>query len=737
MKSQITEQLIDAVSLEETTNVASLTSGRAFSRRFGVAVLQFATIVLAASFASAQGGPKVIKGSTPGLVRQAQDLGPEDPDKQITVTVVLQQHNQAAFQQTLQQIYTKGSPLYHQWLTMDQYADNFAPSAAEAAMVRDFLTSHDLNVTKTDKFNAYVIAEGTVGEAQSAFQVPIDRFSVHEKTYRANTKDVTVEGPAGPLVAAVLGLDDVNAEPSIRRPVNQATGQPIPGIPVDEVTPTTFTNSCFGSSREFQFDSWTYWPYITYTGQTYQLDTNTTCAYTPGQVQSAYGLTDMDLDGNTANNQAIGIVVAYGSPTIIADENYFAGYFRLPNPSMIVNLSGTVQSDETWATETTMDVEYASAMAPGASVYLWVASDTSGLLTSLSDAVTESGVNQSTGTCLENINGVCAKQISNSWAYPERSVSSGTLQFTDQIAMEAAGFGISLNFASGDCGDYSTYVPGSDCSGGAVAVSSPAGDPWVTAVGGTTLALNSNNSILFQSGWGNNLTQIAAGTIALLPPSRQGFQQGAGGGYSAVYKTTVWEQGCFTNVSCWLPNKNKPRKLPDVAFLADMNTGVQVIQTDTNTGQFLIEVGGGTSLSTPMFTGLWAIANEYYAQKVVNNPSASLGLAAPYLYWAQKYYPSAITDIQASSYSNRQTYNVTGCEHRWLQRGCHPSYSVSYLVDFPGGSYVSAVWQGAPQNWGILSFGTDSSLATAPGWDDVTGVGVPNGLQFLLGINKY
>jgi subtilase family serine protease len=734
MKTQITKQRINAASFEETRPVVASTVRQALGRMFGVAVRRFAVVVLAASFVSAQGGPKVVTGSTPGLVTQAQDLGPEDPGKEITVTVVLQRHNEAAFQQALQQMYTKGSPLYHKWFAMEQYAANFSPSAAESATVSDFLTSHNLNVTKTDKFNAYVTAEGTVADVQSAFHVHINRFSLNEKTYRANTNDVTIEGPAGTLVATVLGLDDVNPEPLVRRPVNPGTGQPIPAIPVDQVTPASFINSCFGASQTVRFHAFFGWPFFHYTGQKYdannQQDTDgTRCAYTPGQVQRGYGLTEVYKGGNDGSNQAIGIVVAHGSPTIAADENYFVDYFGLIRPSMLIDLpGGTIPFDEHWALETTMDVEYASAMAPGAYIYLWVAKDASGLLTTLLDAVQFH--------CIVGINNVCANQISNSWGEAESSVSSAELTFIDQIDSQAASMGISVNFSTGDYGDYVKKL-------GSATVEAPASDVWVTAVGGTSLGMNSDDSILFQTGWGNNLTRISAKDgYAPFSPDRWGFQGGAGGGNSAFYFAPWWEKDCFISPGPDCRQK-KPRKVPDVAFLADPYTGVQVIHTDnydpSNTGNEVFEVGGGTSLAVPMFTGLWAVANEYFAKNVAQDPKASLGLAAPFLYWAQKVYPSAITDIQESSYSNREAYNVTGCKHRFPGTGgCSPSYSASYLIDATD-SFVSALFKNEEdkKEWFVVSFGTDSSLHTTRGWDNVTGVGVPNGMEFLVGIYLY
>jgi hypothetical protein len=228
------------------------------------------------------------------------------------------------------------------------------------------------------------------------------------------------------------------------------------------------------------------------------------------------------------------------------------------------------------------------------------------------------------------------------------------------------------------------------------------------------------------------------------PATTYGFLYGSGGGTSTHF---------YYDALC--PNGPSPicaRQLPDVAFLADPYTGVQVIHTTnfdpSNSGSLVIEIGSGTSLAVQLFTGLWAVTNEYHAVNVAMCPvpsACSLGLAAPYLYFAEKYYPSAITDIQESSYQNMEKNNVTGCEHRLLHRGCHPSFSAGYLVAPLDGttSYVSVLASNTPNltlhaaYWDVLTFGTDSSLHTTPGWDNVTGVGVPNGSNFLMGTALY
>jgi len=722
-----TQSIITNSTFRITTNVDGMRQV-AQSNLIGAVAVVLLTLLSTVGQAFGQGNPRLLAGSTPGLAIQGQDLGPEDPQKEVEITVVLKRHNETMFQQVLQQLYTAGSPLFHRWLTMEQYAANFAPTAADVKTVSDFLATRSLSIVRTDDFNAYVIARGTVANVENAFHVEINRFSLNGSTYHANTNDVSLDEPISGLVSAVTGLDNVGFESQVRQPINPSTGQPPAPIYLEDLPPGGFINACFGVPEEDTFHTGSFWPFFNYTGQKYDanawnLTGGTRCAYTPHQVQDGYGLTAVYGAGNDAHYQGIGIVVAYGSPTIAADESYFAGNYGLTVPRMDIHWSGNLTLNVDWALETTLDVEYASAMAPGALIDLWIASDPSGLPTTLLDAVQHH--------CDD---APCVNQISNSWGSPESLHSANELNFIDSVAQQASLLGISLQFSSGDDGDFQKRI-------GKVDVEAPASDPLVTAVGGTSLVMNSDDSILFQTGWGTNLTQIASNSFADDPPEHLGFQAGAGGGTSSFFVGKLWQQGCFgITVSCGRPGVH--RKVPDIALLADPYTGVQIIHTedfDSSKGRFVVDVTGGTSLATPMFSGVWALANEYYADQIVNTYGASLGPAAVYGYWDQKYYPAAIKDISESSFSNREGYNVTGCEHRLFKKGCHPNYSAGYLIDATG-PFVSAIMAEeptAPRNWYVVGFGTDSSLHTGVGWDPVTGVGVPNGMEFLTGIAKY
>src|SRR5260370_20361180 len=122
--------------------------------------------------------------------------------------------------------------------------------------------------------------------------------------------------------------------------------------------------------------------------------------------------------------------------------------------------------------------------------------------------------------------------ISNSWCSIEGFGNPGTLDRVNRILEMAAAQGIDVNFASGDRGDEFQTV-------GFLSVDFPASSPFATGIGGTSLALNSDNTMAFQTGWGNNLTRIAQ-TSALHnapvnPPLHLGFQGGAGGGTTLTF----------------------------------------------------------------------------------------------------------------------------------------------------------------------------------------------------------
>lgn len=219
----------------------------------------------------------------------------------------------------------------------------------------------------------------------------------------------------------------------------------------------------------------------------------------------------------------------------------------------------------------------------------------------------------------------------------------------------------------------------------------------------------------FQTGWGTNLTRLAnpvsTHSSPVIPPLNDprfgfGFQAGAGGGTSAEFAKPGFQSGLPGNA----------RLVPDISMLADPNTGAEFIETIN--GVTFVSIIGGTSLATPLFSGVMAIASQ--------KAGHGLGQAAALVYNLPS---GAVTDIVPISAPT----NVTGTN---TTASGTVSLATQQIVGPTGSTvYYAPLFQSpASTRWDVLTFGTDSSLTTAVGWDNVTGVGTPNGQAFVNAI---
>jgi len=677
-------------------------------------VLTFALLALLASSGFSQ--------SRGGAVAKPQNLGPEDPSKLITVTVWLNQHNKAALDELVRQMYQPGSPNYHRWLTREQYRSRFAPTAEEATQVRDYLIAHNFTVTSLEKYNHYLVAQGRVIDAQNAFNVQLSRVSFKGQIHRVTSGSASIHGPVGELVRTVQGLADFAPRPTIARPLNPDTGKPFAPQALSAVDLTASAspqNRCLNGTQTVSFTTPGGGPSATYHGNRYATDATNTCpGYNPSQLQTAYGLNSLYNKGWDGTGQTIIIVDAYGSPTIQQDANTFSATYGLP-PLTSSNFQiyypggattcGTSCVNGGWNVETTLDVEWAHAVAPGANIALVLAVDDYSL------DIAEFWAIENPEVVTNYANYDLGYVISNSWVGFEilDLLYNGQSALYTELAMTevAAALGISTDFGSGDWGDnvaliyadYGITVPPSVCM--------PTSSPYATGVGGTSLFLNSNDYVQFQTGWGNNETRLTypAPNPPYDPPLNLGFIYGAGGGTSAIWPQPPFQSGLTS----------KYRQVPDVSYVADPYTGVNVIMTVS--GSPAVEVIGGTSLATPVFSALWAIANQAAGSK------APLGQAAPLLYSLPT---GAITDIKPVN---------NGLDVRGKIKNPPAPVLVETAADLAQPlenttTFLSALYHGSSTRWYDLTFGTDSSLVTAPGWDNVTGLGTPNGLKFVQAV---
>jgi subtilase family serine protease len=321
--------------------------------------------------------------------------------------------------------------------------------------------------------------------------------------------------------------------------------------------------------------------------------------YSPQQMHTAYGLNGLIDGGFVGAGETIVIIDSYGSPTIAADLVTFDQGYGLPDPPSFTVLAplGTVPWDPTlypdqpgWAGETTLDVEWAHAMAPGASIVL------------MTSPVDETEGVQGLPEFLElekyALDHHLGKIISQSWGATENTLfrevagrrGPQVIKDFEAFYRRAAGERVTVLAAAGDSGssnvetDGVTYYPFPTAG-------YPASSPHVTAVGGTTLYADTSGNYQSETVWNN------PGCCA------------GGGGISQLFKVPDYERK-------WLPGSVRTqlggmRGLPDVSYNADCNNVILVYLSYFGADSAGFYGICGTSEGSPQWAGIVADLNQY------------------------------------------------------------------------------------------------------------------------------
>jgi len=314
--------------------------------------------------------------------------------------------------------------------------------------------------------------------------------------------------------------------------------------------------------------------------------------YGPQDIRTAYGLNSLINGGWVGFGQTIVLIESYGSPTLEADLKQFDMDFGLPDPPSLTVLSplGTVPFDPTnpaminWAFETTLDVEWAHAMAPGAKIVV--------LTSPVDETQGVQGLPEFLALETYALDHHLGTIISQSWATAENTLF--TPQGQAVIAAFSSLYGrardehVTVLASAGDYGsanlepDGATFYP-------FPTVGFPASSPLVTAIGGTTLSANTLGIYQSETVWND-----AAGA--------------GGGGVSQVFQAPDYQkQWLSPNVRSALAGH---RGIPDVSFNADpIYSAILVyISAGVPAGYYFI---GGTSEGAPSWAGIVADLNQY------------------------------------------------------------------------------------------------------------------------------
>jgi subtilase family serine protease len=629
-----------------------------------------------AAGAASNGSRHVIAGSHPSWAVASNRSGDVDPSSDVVVRIYLRGADDAGLEAVARAVSDPHSTSYHHFLTPAAVRARYAPTAASVSAVEGWAQSSGLQVDAVPANNMYVEAFGPAGQVAAAFGVHLGNYRVHGMQLRAPDAQLTVPASIADVVSGVVGVDQSE---SLLQPDH------IAAVP-NSGQPSGFRNAPPCSA---------YWAEkLDTTDPAYSTDfpnplPYALCGYTPPQMRSAYGVASSVDAGHTGASATVAIVDAFASPTIFQDASTYAVRHDPTHPltpsqfsqaifKPVQKLGNVKQCDaEGWYGEETLDVEAVHGMAPGAHILYVGGGD-----------CTDVGLDVALNLVVANH---LAQIVSNSYGDQGEDIPAELVQEFQRIAIQAAAEGIGVYFSSGDNGDEVSTL-------GHAAADFPASSPWVTAVGGTSLGIGADGSTMIQTGWETGESVLKAnGTYA--PAAPGSFLYGSGGGTSTLFAEPAYQTGVVPDS---LPNENAAfpgRVIPDISMDGDPTTGFLVGQTQQFPGGAGVQYSeyriGGTSLSSPLFAGLMALADE-----TARSPH---GFINPSLYSLAG--TSAITDVvHANGAAVRNDYNNTVDARRGIT-------TTVRTFDFPG-----------------------LAIATADGYDNTTGLGVPNGSAFLTHI---
>jgi subtilase family serine protease len=621
---------------------------------------------LASAWAATPGyaaGHSTVAHTQPAWATPANLAHAASGDDRLAFSVWLGWRDRAGLDATLTGLYDPGSPANGRWLTPEEFHTRYSPLQAQVDAVRKWLRDSGFAIVDVPRNRLFVTASGTVDQVERTFDVHENLYRIDGRTVRAPDADPAVPAGISADVRAITGLDGSLA---LATPEHRSPAPPPPA--------GTSVGPCshyWGERTSTAFPN----PYVPGAPLPWLI-----CGYTPAQIDSAYGIDRLRRAGLDGRGQTIAITGAFFSPTIRKDANSFSREFGLPRLGARnyreVTAPGTTRiprdaaETQNWYIEQALDVEWAHAVAPGANiVYVGAANDAGGL---------DQALNEVVDLHLANV-------VSNSWGLPESFAPRGEILAMNAVFQQAAAEGIGVYVASGDDGD-------NRLAAGKVSAGFPDSSPWVTSVGGTSLAISRTGEDEWEAGWGTTTTDWTGTRWA--PKAPGGFMYGSGGGPSHVFPMPAYQAGAVPLADATWKGIAR-RAEPDMAMDADPQTGVTFAQTyvDGNGRRRIIDSWiGGTSLATPLVAGVMALADQHSGHP--------------------------------HGFINAALYRLRGTPALHDVAGGHRSLAVLRNALAPDGSIVTR----------LRSLDRDSSLAAGPGWDPVTGLGSLDVPWFLAAI---
>ncbi|MFD9484264.1 protease pro-enzyme activation domain-containing protein [Streptomyces sp. NPDC059991] len=598
-------------------------------------------------------GRAALTGTKPAWATGAADQGATATTNKVDARVYLAGRDAKGLAAYAAAVSDPSSASYGKFLEPAQTQQRFGATKEQIAAVTGWLKSAGLTVTGANQH--YISVSGDVAAAEKAFATPLHNYRKSGRTYRAPVKTASAPGALADAVLTVTGLDNAPHKATHHETL------PAPGPAFKNSGPfSTYYGSNIATTLPDAYGTKVPYAVKGYTGK---------------QLRAAYG-----AGRYTGKGVTVAITDAYASPTMAKDAQQYAlrngdksyrhGQYSEVKPADYNSVEACDAAG--WYGEESLDVEAVHAVAPDADI-VYVAG------ASCNDPDLLDALNKVVDSHLADI-------VSNSWGDIEANETPDVAAAYDQTFKLGAVEGIGFYFSSGDDGDEVANT-------GKKQVDTPANSAWVTAVGGTSLAVGKGDTYKFETGWGTLKSSLAAdGKSWTAFPGA--YTSGAGGGTSSTVKQPFYQRGVVPDSLAKANGSSRMRTIPDIAAVADPNTGFLVGQTQTfpdgavKYDEYRI---GGTSLAAPVIAGVQALA-----QQARHFP---IGFANPSIY---------------ARYGSPLYHDVT--DHPLGARDLAVA-RVDFVnsVDASGGLATS-----------VRTLGKDSSLHAVRGYDDVTGVGTPS-----------
>ncbi len=635
----------------------------------------------------------VLRGNVHPLARTEFDRGaaPDDlPLKRMLLVLQRAPEQEAALQKLLDEQQSKSSASYHQWLTPNEFGRQFGPADADIQIVTGWLASQGFQAIRVSAGKTVVEFSGTAGQVRNAFHTELHKFTVEGEDHWANAADPQIPVALAPVVTGIASLHNF-----LKKPMIHTRGEFSRDKATNQVRPLFSGSDSAG-------------PFF---------------AVGPADFAKIYNSAPLLTQAPTpvdGTGQSIAIV---GRTNIdIQDVRDFRNLFGLPvnDPQIILNGPdpGIVSKGE--ETEADLDVEWAGAAAPGATVKFVISEST----------LVADGVDLSALYIIENN---IAPVLSESFGACEAQTGSSIGALWEQAAAQ----GITVLIPSGDSG--SAGCDGGNSATQGLAVSGIASTPFNVAVGGTDFDYTGTTQSIFWNPPASNDPVTLASALSYIhevPLNASCARNGvgscptvksngtdlaaAGGGPSVIFDRPSWQTGTGTNI----PPDNK-RHLPDVSLFASSgaNDSFYVVcqadritsgtSCDASTGSIHFLGVGGTSASAPAFAAIMALVNQKTGQRQGNANYVLYKLAAQPGASCDSSDPATITNANCIFYDTTVGNISVACA------GASPNCSKTtaggfgILVDDPTKPTPTPAW------------------TTTPGYDMATGLGTVNAANLV------